>query len=123
MEMTAKTSKMMVTGRQILHMIYANFKVNEEAGALYDISDLVAVRLKNDGSLEHFLISWDSVIGGMRKEPPAEIVEVLFYQQLKSNSSVLKEEMAHYDRALIGDPDRTYEFLRRTVERYIDRRR
>ena len=77
MEVQAKAGRM-VNGRQILHQIYQNYRVNEEAGALYDFTDLMAIRLKGDNQLENFLISWDSVIAGMKHVPAPDVVELLF---------------------------------------------
>ena len=45
MEVQAQAGKM-VKGRQILWMIYQQFRLSEEAGAMYDFSDIMAVRLK-----------------------------------------------------------------------------
>ena len=49
------------------------------------------------------------------------IVETLFLEL--RGSSVLKEEIANYDRSRKGTPDRTYEFLVNTARRYLDRQR
>ena len=38
----------MLKGRQILWMIHDNHKLDEERGALYDFTDLLAIRLKGD---------------------------------------------------------------------------
>ena len=52
-------------------MVYEHYKLNEELGAVYDINDLMAVMLKGDSKLEHFLITWDATLAGM-KIPPRE---------------------------------------------------
>ena len=121
---TEKEAKMdrPIAGRQILFMIYHHYKTNEEAGALYDLADLMAVKWQGDGNLESFLHTWDSVLLGMREEPPEHYLEILFHTQVR-NSAVLREEIAHYERARKGHPDRTYAFLTDTVRRYLDRRR
>ena len=66
-EVCAAAGKM-IKGRQILFMIYEQFRLSEVAGSLYEIGDLMSVRLKGD-ALEHFLITWDSVVSGMKKMP------------------------------------------------------
>ena len=118
---TAAKSGQMIRGRQILWMVYQHFRLNQSYGSLYQVSDLMAVRMKGD-SLESFVNTWDSVIAGMHKEPEPEIVENLFYQQIKGHAA-LREDIAHYDRSPEEHPDHTYDFLRLCVARYLDRKR
>ena len=106
----------MITGRQILHMIASHFGTDGLAGSVYDLADLMAVRLKNDASLESFLTSRDSVLRGMKTDPPEDVKETLFLQQL-SESQALKDEISHYHRADKGERDKRYDFLRRSVVR------
>ena len=51
-------------GRQILWMIYQWFKTQDEAGALHDIMDIFAVRLRGD-DLEGFLTTWETILAGV----------------------------------------------------------
>jgi hypothetical protein len=112
----------MLKGRQILWMIHEYHKLDEERGALYAFRDLQAVRLKDDRHLEGFLTTWEAVLAGMRAPPPQEIVEQLFLDQLR-HSKVLEVELNHYDRCDRNHPDRSYEFLTNSVQRYLARTR
>ena len=111
----------MLRGRQAVWLVYQYMKVSEQAGALYDISDLMGVRLYHD-KLEPFLQSWQAVLTGMRSPPDPETQEVLFYKQLQ-HSDQLKSEVAHYERHEIGHSDHSYEFLLAAVKRRIQKRR
>ena len=74
----AKDAKML-RGRQALHMIYEYMRVSELEGALYDLSDLMAVQLRAE-KLEAFLNSWETTLLGMRKVPTS-------WRRSSSNSS------------------------------------
>ena len=112
----------MLRGRQILWMVYDHHKYDEERGSLYDFKDLMSVHFRGDSHLEAFLSNWDSVLAGMKAQPEASLLEVLFYDQL-SKSTVLREEIAHYDRARKGSEERTYAFLLEAARRYLERQR
>ena len=116
----AKRGKMF-RGRQAVFMVYEYMRVSEQAGALYDISDLMAVKLHND-KLEGFLQSWESILTGMKSAPDPETKEVLFLKQLQ-HSDQMKAEVAHYERHELGHLDHTYDFLMAAVKRRIQKKR
>ena len=72
-------------GRQALLLIYRYFEINEEAGVIYSITDLMAVRWLGDEKIETFLNSWIAVLSGMREEPPLRVKEELFLEQCGSH--------------------------------------
>ena len=74
-------------------MIHDNHKLDEERGALYDFTDLLAIRLKGDNQLESFMTTWESVLSAMAHPPSPNIIEVLFLEQLR-HSSALRDEIA-----------------------------
>ena len=47
----------LMTGRQALYILYAEFAIDEERGALYDLSDLMLVKYKSDEHAPRFLNS------------------------------------------------------------------
>jgi hypothetical protein len=105
-------------------MVYEHYKLNEELGAVYDINDLMAVTLKGDSKLEHFLITWDATLAVIKIPPGRDVYEPLFLNQLRK-SQALKEEIAHYDRSERGDANghRSYEVLYRSCQKYLERLR
>jgi hypothetical protein len=111
-----------LTGRQCLFVIYGNYKVDEAAGALFNLQDLISVKYLGDSQMEVFLHNWESVLCGMAEEPSEATKELLFLEQVR-RSALLKEEINHYDRVEIGHVDKCYAFLHRAVTRYLDRTR
>ena len=58
-ETRAKQGRL-VKGRQILYLINQHFRVSVEEGCLYDLRDLLAVKLRN-GDLKKFVHNWEQV--------------------------------------------------------------
>ena len=86
------------------------------------ISKTLLQTLVSDDKLSQFIQTWESVLAGMKEELPASTMEVLFLMQLRT-SKVLKEEIAHYDRVEKGHADKSYEYLVKTLKRYLERKR
>ena len=111
----------LMKGREILHVIYKHFKVSEAEGHILDFQDLIAVRMHGD-DLRAFLDEWELTLAGMNKIPAEEYLEPMFRSHIERHPG-LKEDMAHYERLLVGHPDNNYELLVNTVRRYIELKR
>ena len=122
-EEEAKAQRL-IRGRQILWLIYEEYRINEEAGSLMNLSDLMKVVIKKDQSkIEHlsrFMMNWDSVIAGMSNPPSDENLQVMLYDQVKHVPS-LATDIAIYDRASPGSEDRSYEFLTKAIRRILEK--
>ena len=90
-EKLASAGKMM-TGRQILLMIYNYFRVAEVDNNILDLEDLIAVKMVND-DLRRFYDEWEMTLTGIRKMPDGEWLETLFKSQIKGHPE-LKDDMA-----------------------------
>ena len=110
-----------VKGRQLLFLVYQYYRIDEAAGALYNIHDLWNVTFVNDDKMEGFLASWDALLAGMKKTPSDEDLEVIFLRQMRK-SKALTIDVAQYDRADPGNPDRSYEFLIRAARRFVEKK-
>jgi hypothetical protein len=119
-EIAAKSQKRL-KGRQILWMVYQYYATSQDAGEMYSIVELMAVRLVDD-KLETFMNNWSHVLAGMDEMPQAAVIEELFIEQLRY-SKIMKDEIAHYDRHPKGHPDHTYEYMQRQVRAYLERTR
>jgi len=119
-ENEARAGRMM-TGRQCLFMIYDHLKIDEEAGSLFDLSDLMCVQLEGD-DLETFWKDWELALSSMRSEVPDNVKKTLFRLQL-DKCKALHDEMAYYYRQRPGHADRSYRYLAERVRRWIERRR
>ncbi len=69
-----------------------------------------------------FLNSWDHVVDSQSEPPDPKLLHQLFYKKVRS-VPCLAIDVAHYERQHIGHPDRTYEFLKGSAQRYLDRAR
>ncbi len=76
-----------IKGRQCLWVVKEHFKLDEAAGALYDIADLINVKWQGDNRMELFLSNWESVLCWIKSEPDAATKETLFYEQARNTSS------------------------------------
>ena len=88
-------------GRQALLIVYRYYNIDEDLGVAYATVDLMNVTWKGDPKMEAFLNDWTMVLGGIKEPPPADLVETLFYRQMKK-STALREDVAHYERAEKG---------------------
>ena len=125
-DITAKTEqeakeKRNIKGRQMLWMIYEHFKTNQQACQLFSILDLSKVAFSGgDKNLDHFISSWDGVLTGMKVQPPEYEKEEMFVSQIRKSTS-LAIDIAAYDRAAQGTPERSYKFLYDSVKNYLTR--
>ena len=110
----------MISGRQALWTVFQEYKLDEERGTLFDLTDLMAVRMKDDRHMEAFIDVWDDTVHNMKEPLPESVVEVLFFEQIK-RSSVLASEVAEYNRAPRGDHRHSYQFLYDSAVRHVNR--
>ena len=105
-------------------LIYEEFRLNEEAGSLHNITDLIGLTLKKDNpKIEHlakFLLNWQAVLSGMKDEPPEQTLQVLFYEQVR-HFQALSLDVAVYDRSMPGSAERSYQFLVQAVTRLLEK--
>jgi hypothetical protein len=117
-------AKRLIRGRQILWLVYEDYRINEEAGSLMNLSDLMKVVLRKDQSkIEHlsrFMMNWDSVLAGMSNPPSEDNLQVMLFDQVK-HVPCLATDVAIYDRASPGSEDRSYEFLTKAIRRVLEK--
>jgi hypothetical protein len=122
-EEEAKAMKL-IRGRQILWMVYEEYRINEEAGSLNDITDLMKVKMGRDQSkvdqLARFLLNWETVLAGIKDPPPDHQLQVMLYDQIRHVPSI-SSDIAMYDRAEPGDVERSYQFLIKSIQRVLQR--
>ena len=94
-------------GRQMLHMVYEYYNMDEGAGAMYDVEDLFAVELKGD-NLEGFLNTYDHTLAGLVEDPGEKMRKPILLKQLRK-SNHLKMELAAYE--LLPPEEKTHEWL------------
>ena len=108
-------------GRELYFLVLKYYSTGRTAELMYSVNDLQAVRMRGD-QLEAFGKSWKMVLAGLPKLPDTDILEFCYFQQVAHHKG-LAEDVAHYNRAEEGTADHSYEFLIRSVERYLQRQR
>ena len=110
-----------VRGRQILWKLDGYLATNALHGSVYDMEDLLNVVMVND-NLVQFIRNWDTVLSGIKKTPSDDVLESLFHRQVKKNKA-LAHDVAIYERAVDGTPEKTFEFLYKAANRHINAKR
>ena len=106
-----------LSGRQILKIIYKWYAVCEGSGAVYTMLDLTKLKLRNDGELAWFFNEWTKRVTHQRAYIPDEQLITIILPQLRV-SKELSGDISHYDRT----PEcQTYEFLINSIRRYLAR--
>ena len=75
-----------------------------------------------NNNLEGFENTWNMVLSGTRREPAVDELELLYFERIEKFNGI-SEDIAHYNRCDEGHPDRSYQFLRDAVARYLKRTR
>jgi hypothetical protein len=76
-ESLARTGQLL-KGRQCLVVIYDQYRIDEAATGLYNITDLMSVKWMGDAKMELFLSNWESILTGMEEEPSENTKKLLF---------------------------------------------
>jgi hypothetical protein len=90
----------LIRGRELLFIICSYFATGAQAELMFSLNDLQKVTLKGD-AIEVFQSTWVNVLSGLKKIPDEEILNYLYYEQVKKVKG-LSEDAAHYDRQVEG---------------------
>lgn len=108
-----------VSGRQLLRIIYDRYHIDRDNGKLYDVEDLMALKYPGDRFLETFITTWDDTLA-LLEEDPAEEVKRSIFHRLVENCGKITDELARYQMEKKGDYCRTYDFLHQADRRVVD---
>ena len=115
------TNDRIVRGRQVLFMLHEHFSTNIKHGATYALQDLFSVQLRGE-NLKSFISNWDQVLAGITQIPDENVLETLFYKQVKTCKAI-QHDLNEYHRAEEGSEKKNYKFLISAVRRHLDRER
>ncbi|MCP4194257.1 MAG: hypothetical protein GY768_26910, partial [Planctomycetaceae bacterium] len=68
-----------------------------------------------------FRFAWDTILEGMPQRLEDPVLEKLLAEKL-SSSTALKGDLEHYYRIEASHEDKNYTFLRRAMDRYLERK-
>ena len=106
---------------QVFLMLEQYFNIDEEAGSLYSVEDLLNVKLISD-DLSTFIHNWDSAIAGLNHQPEETTLRNILLRE-RRGSSKLKFELKVHDRAKEGDEKHTGDYLVKCVNELLTRER
>ena len=108
-------------GRQTLWMVYDDFSVGTSSGVLFDIEDLMNVKLNHD-KLEAFLNRWDTVNIHLRTASQNSLLEALFVGQVRQSNKM----RVHFEACTLaeaGSQTHSYEYLYKSARAIVLRER
>ena len=71
---------------------------------------------------QDFVATWDQVLAGRAKGPDGATLQALLLGNLRQ-CKAMEQDIAHYDRKLPSDPDKSYDHLMRCARAVIERSR
>ncbi len=97
------------------------FRTQPHMGKVSSINDLVNLKLHNDQGLADFRFLWDHIVENKPEKLDDKTLEDMLAEKLEA-SVVLKEDLSHYHRIKLDHEDRSYAYLRGTIDRYLNRK-
>ena len=117
-----KDSGKLLSGRQILWIIYKSFQINEGDKQITDLVKLQRVTLGGN-DLQQFKYNWDQCLLNLTVQPPEEQLKIFFLLQLEQLP--IQHEFTMEYKIWCADvraTDRTYEQLSDKVDDYLLKR-
>jgi len=112
-----------LTGRQIAFLILEWFRNDEDhLGVVYSFNDLNEIQWLGDDRMDEFVYNWDSIQTNFEgwDSMPAKVFRDMFHKRWET-SKVLKGDVEYYNRLDNNHPDRSMDFMRGSIERYMRR--
>ena len=96
--MNKKGSYNLLTGRQILHMLYQYFRTSRNMGVIYNIVDLSKIEWLGDEKLETFRNNWENRVAGLPHRTSRNMMAEILLDNL-TKSTVLKSKIDKYKKS------------------------
>ncbi len=104
-----------IKGRQIRWVICRELFINTDLGFTYSIADLSLMPFPGDKNLQRFLNKWDEILSCIdrKRNEPATLAKLFPHKLI--DSTVMKAEVDRWRRLEAGHPDKSYEWLRKSI--------
>ena len=119
-EKIAAQKNRVLKGRQIVWLMYKHFQTNPNMGIVYSITDLSNLDWMGDPRMQSFLYVWYVMVNGMKEAISETTLRDLLLTKMEK-SSELQHDLNFYYRMPDGDPEKSYQYLLDSMERYIQR--
>ena len=113
----------MLKGRQIAWLVLKHFQTNPHLGVMYQIADFADLGWRGDKPTEihTFMYIWENMLSQMHTSLSRHELAGILLQKLEK-FNVLKEDLARDYRQEPGHPDHSYEYLIKSMTRYLTRK-
>ena len=112
----------MMTGRQLVWMMYQHFQMSDVDSAMQDWDEFIHVELKGD-NLPQFWHDWETACLNVRDIPDERFLETLYRKQLMKSES-FKQTLALYNQDIAqGRSTRDYNQLKNLLNLWIESNR
>ena len=111
----------LLSGRQILWILYKQFRTNKEMGTIFNIVDLMKVHWRGDPHIEKFRNDWEHTVVNMHHSVSRDQRATILLEQM-SNSTVLKSKVDRYKKQY-PNAKKSYTKLIAIMDRYIQEQR
>ena len=98
-----------VTGRQLVFLIFAHFRLNADMKLLYDVEDITSLEWMGDHKIHSFYRLWFMMTRECEAVLPERTLRNMLARKL-SKSTKLKEDIAYYDRLPEFNEQKTYAY-------------
>ena len=108
----------LITGRQLVFMLLDSYKTFDRSDLIYGFDHLGNLKVK-DHNLHEFRMTWNHIIDNMGKFSMNDFhFRDVFYRKIKDEPE-MEYDTRLYERMSESDPNKTYEHLKKCVQRVI----
>jgi len=105
-------------GRQLLHIIRSFYEIQPEEKDMFDLKVLWDLQYWGDAKLHPWKSHWDYLLR-MQREPPTDRTLRSFFPLKLKTSTRLSKYLDEYERSCEGEPQKTYAYLDKMIEKVI----
>ena len=105
-------------GRQMLHTIRSFYEIEPEEKDMFDIKILWDLKYWGDAQLHPWKAHWDYLLRMQRDPPTDRNLRSFFPDKLKTSTRLVKY-LDQYERACEGEPEKTFAYLDKMIEKVI----
>ena len=95
--LSGRGTRTLMSGRQMLLLMYRSFRVNRHSGPMHSVVDLSALRWRGDSynNIESFRNDWEHLVENLPHRAPRYLMAEVLLAQM-SNSTVLRNKVERY---------------------------
>ena len=107
------------TGRQLIHLIRKHYEIKDVKMEIATQRALMDMKYLGDARLPEWKLAWDTILRRQGNPPSSTLLEELFVTMCRQSANKLVKHVEMYDRSDTEDPEHTYEYMERMVNKVI----